>query len=81
MAALSLKVNLVKQKTIKTLQFEPTILVQDALRIIDEKVPQATEGERTNYGLFLEEENERGRWLEPSRPLNFYPLASGKRYS
>ena len=26
-------------------QFEPTILVQDALRIIDEKVPQATEGE------------------------------------
>ena len=30
-----------------------------------------------NYGLFLEEENERGRWLEPSRVLNFYPFSSG----
>ena len=34
-------------------QFEPTILVQDALRIIDEKVPQATEGESKLMNIYL----------------------------
>ncbi|XP_073240951.1 talin-like [Porites lutea] len=76
--ALSLKINIVKNSAIKTLQFNPEATVAEALRIIRERVHDATPGKISEYGLFWQDDDpSKGKWLEPARALNFYPLKSG----
>lgn len=76
--ALSLKINIVKNSAIKTIQFNPEATVAEALRIIRERVHDATPGKISDYGLFSQDDDpSKGKWLEPARPLNFYPLKSG----
>ncbi len=42
MASLSLKISVVDNSVVKTMQFDPSTIVFDACRIIREKIPEAT---------------------------------------
>lgn len=46
MATLSLKVSVAGSKAIKTMQFDPSMIVFDACRIIREKIQEANDGNR-----------------------------------
>lgn len=46
MATLSLKISIVGQNVVKTMQFEPSTIVYDACRIIRERIPEANPGNR-----------------------------------
>ena len=80
MATLSLKISVVGQNVIKTMQFEPNMQVFDACRMIRDKLIETTT-EKINpgeYGLFLADEDPRkGIWLENGRTLDYYLLRSG----
>nr|A0A3G2LGI8.1 RecName: Full=Talin [Oscarella pearsei]AYN71349.1 talin [Oscarella pearsei] len=77
MASLALRINIVDQNNVKTMQFEPSMIVYDACKMIRERIgekPAAGQG----YGLFLANEDpKRGVWLESGRTLDFYLLKPG----
>lgn len=76
--ALTLKINIVKNSSVKTLQFNPTATIAAALRIIRERVPDSSPGKISDYGLFCQDDDPyKGKWLDPARQLDFYPLKSG----
>ncbi|CAH1788698.1 unnamed protein product [Owenia fusiformis] len=76
--ALSLKVGIVAAGITKTMQFEASMIVYDACRIIRERIMEANEGNATDFGLFLADEDpKKGVWLEPGRTLEYYLLRSG----
>ncbi|XP_059140472.1 talin-2-like isoform X4 [Physella acuta] len=78
MATLSLKISVVDQSVIKTMQFEPSTIVYDACRIIRERIPEANPGNPSEYGLFLADEDpKKGVWLEQGRSLEYYLLRNG----
>ncbi|XP_064644928.1 talin-1-like isoform X16 [Lineus longissimus] len=78
MATLSLKVGVVGTNGTKTMQFEPTCIVYDACRIIREKIPEASTGNPSDFGLFLaDEDSKKGVWLESGRTLEYYLLRNG----
>lgn len=45
MATLSLKISVAEKNVIKTIQFEPSMMVYDACRIIREKILEANLGQ------------------------------------
>ena len=73
MATLSLKISVVDKNVVKTMQFEPSIMVYDACRLIKDKITEANVGQRKpsrpihcylllfhsakDYGLFLTDED------------------------
>ena len=61
MATLSLKISIVGQNVVKTMQFEPTTIVYDACRIIRERFPEANPGNRECPA-------------DIARPVNLYDL-------
>ncbi|KAK7491087.1 hypothetical protein BaRGS_00017651, partial [Batillaria attramentaria] len=78
MATLSLKISIVGQNVVKTMQFEPSTIVYDACRIIRERIPEANPGNPSDYGLFLADEDpKKGVWLEQGRSLEYYLLRNG----
>ncbi|XP_055873161.1 talin-1 isoform X5 [Biomphalaria glabrata] len=78
MATLSLKISVVDQSAIKTMQFEPSTIVYDACKIIRERIPEANPGNPSEYGLFLADEDpKKGVWLEQGRSLEYYLLRNG----
>ncbi|PVD36353.1 hypothetical protein C0Q70_03333 [Pomacea canaliculata] len=78
MATLSLKISIVGQNVVKTMQFEPSTIVYDACRIIRERIPEANPGNPSDYGLFLSDEDpKKGVWLEQGRSLEYYLLRNG----
>jgi len=46
MAMLSLKVSVLGSQVTKTMQFDPSMIVYDACKIIREKIPEANTGNR-----------------------------------
>lgn len=46
MATLSLRVGVADSKAIKTMQFDPSMIVFDACRIVREKIQEANDGNR-----------------------------------
>ncbi|XP_055955771.1 talin-2-like isoform X4 [Patella vulgata] len=78
MATLSLKISVVQSNAVKTMQFEPSTIVYDACRIIRERVGEANQGNPSEYGLFLADEDpKKGVWLEQGRSLEYYLLRNG----
>ncbi|KAL8568329.1 hypothetical protein ACOMHN_040902 [Nucella lapillus] len=78
MATLSLKISIVGQSVVKTMQFEPSTIVYDACRIIRERIPEANPGSPTDFGLFLADEDpKKGVWMEQGRSLDYYLLRNG----
>lgn len=78
MATLSLKISIVGQNVVKTMQFEPATIVFDACRIIRERIPEANPGSPSDCGLFLADEDpKKGVWLEQGRSLEYYLLRNG----
>ncbi|KAI1290436.1 Talin-2 [Halotydeus destructor] len=80
MATLSLKISIPEKSLVKTIQFDPSILVYDACRAITEKFAEVNQGlgSAKDYGLFLTDEDpKKGVWLEPGRSLAYYMLRNG----
>ncbi|KAK3096284.1 hypothetical protein FSP39_025308 [Pinctada imbricata] len=78
MATLSLKISVVGNNVVKTMQFEPSTLVYDACRIIRDRIVETNPGNPQEYGLFLADEDpKKGVWLEPGRSLDYYLLRNG----
>ncbi|KJE89680.1 hypothetical protein CAOG_009384 [Capsaspora owczarzaki ATCC 30864] len=77
MASLSLRVHIVKTNNVKTMQFDPDMIVHDICKDIRDRLGEANTG-GTDHGLFWPDEDpKKGRWLEPGRTLNYYDLKSG----
>ncbi|XP_053387301.1 talin-1-like [Mercenaria mercenaria] len=79
MATLSLKISIVGNNTVKTMQFEPSMLVFDVCRIIRDRLLEAgiphPPGNPNDFGLFLADEDvKKGLWLEAGRSLDYYLL-------
>lgn len=51
MASLSLKISVVDNNVVKTMQFEPSIMVYDACRLIKDKITEANIGQRKTYPM------------------------------
>ncbi|CAH1732138.1 talin-1-like isoform X1 [Aphis gossypii] len=78
MATLSLRISIVERDVTKTMQFDPTISVYNACRLIREKISEANLDQPKDYGLFLADEDiKKGVWLEPGRNLEYYILRNG----
>uniref|UniRef100_A0A1X7VGP0 FERM domain-containing protein n=1 Tax=Amphimedon queenslandica TaxID=400682 RepID=A0A1X7VGP0_AMPQE len=78
MSAISLKIHIVKSNNVKTMQFEESMIVYDVARLIRERVPDAAQGEASEYGLFNPDDDPtKGRWLEQGRTLDYYHLKNG----
>lgn len=78
MATISLRVHIVEADVTKTLQFDPSISVQEACDVIRDKILEAGRGDGKDYGLFLADEDvKKGVWLEPGRNLEYYILRNG----
>ncbi|XP_078388745.1 talin-2 isoform X2 [Cetorhinus maximus] len=78
MVALSLKICVRQCNVVKTMQFEPSLVIYDACRIIRERVPEAQFGQAVDFGLFLSDDDPRkGIWLESGRTLDYYMLRNG----
>ncbi|XP_067653820.1 talin-1-like isoform X2 [Haliotis asinina] len=78
MATLSLKISVVGSNIVKTMQFEPSTIVYDACRIIRERIAETIQGNHTDFGLFLADEDpKKGVWLEQGRSLEYYLLRNG----
>jgi hypothetical protein len=45
MAAISLKIHIVKSNNVKTMQFEESMIVYDVCNLIRERVPDAAQGQ------------------------------------
>ncbi|CAF0748960.1 unnamed protein product [Brachionus calyciflorus] len=75
---LSIKVRFVDLEIVKTLQFNPSTLVFDALKIIREKIPETSSINAENYGIFITNNDvSKGTWLENGRSLEYYMLKNG----
>ncbi|XP_037034773.1 talin-2 isoform X2 [Bradysia coprophila] len=75
MATLSLKISLEGGRVTKTIQFDPQTTIFDACKIIRDKFAEAVQGEPSEYGLFVsDEDNKQGVWLESGRNLGYYLL-------
>jgi talin len=80
MAAISLKIHIVKSNNVKTMQFEESMIVYDVCNLIRERVPDAAQGQASEYGLFSPDEDPtKGRWLEQGRTLDYYHLKNGDK--
>ncbi|RWS31093.1 talin-1-like protein [Leptotrombidium deliense] len=80
MATLSLKISIVENNSVKTMQFDPSMLVQAACKHIRDKLAETSNiGQQVaDYGLFLTDEDpKKGVWLEPGRSLEYYLLRNG----
>ncbi|XP_061190933.1 talin-1-like isoform X2 [Saccostrea echinata] len=78
MAMLSLKISVVGNNVVKTMQFEPSTQVYDACKIIRDRIIETNPGNPQDYGLFLADEDpKKGVWLEPGRTLDYYLLRNG----
>nr|XP_022305900.1 talin-1-like isoform X8 [Crassostrea virginica] len=78
MAMLSLKISVVGNNVVKTMQFDPTTQVYDACKIIRDRIIETNPGNPQDYGLFLADEDpKKGVWLEPGRTLDYYLLRDG----
>ncbi|ESO89699.1 hypothetical protein LOTGIDRAFT_218488 [Lottia gigantea] len=78
MATLSLKISVVQSNAVKTMQFEPSTIVYDACRMIRERIAEAQQGNPSEFGLFLADEDpKKGVWLEQGRSLEYYLLRNG----
>ncbi|XP_060579795.1 talin-1-like isoform X4 [Ruditapes philippinarum] len=80
MATLSLKISIVGNNTVKTMQFEPGMMVFDVCRSIRDRlegIPHPP-GNPNDFGLFLADDDpKKGLWLEMGRSLDYYLLRSG----
>lgn len=77
MATISLRVHVVKTNNVKTMQFDPDMIVHDICKDIRDRLGEANTG-GSDHGLFWPDEDpKKGRWLEPGRTLNYYDLKSG----
>ncbi|XP_017074044.1 talin-2 isoform X2 [Drosophila eugracilis] len=75
MSTLSLRIQLEGGRVTKTIQFQPNTTVFDACRVIRDKFAEAVQGQSSEYGLFIsDEQNQQGVWLEPGRTLGYYIL-------
>lgn len=78
MATLSLKISVVGNNVVKTMQFEPSTVVYDACRIIRDRIVEINPGNPNEFGLFLADEDpKKGVWLESGRSLEYYLLRNG----
>uniref|UniRef100_UPI00358E49C6 talin-2-like n=1 Tax=Myxine glutinosa TaxID=7769 RepID=UPI00358E49C6 len=78
MVALSLKICILHCNVVKTMQFEPSMVIHDACGIIQERAQEAQDGRASEYGLFLADEDpKKGIWLDSSRTLDHYMLRNG----
>ncbi|KAF6028440.1 TLN2 [Bugula neritina] len=78
MATLSLKICIDTSQQVKTMQFEPGMMVFDACNFIRHKVQEANRGNPQEYGLFLADEDpKKGVWLDNARSLEYYLLRNG----
>ncbi|RWS15528.1 talin-1-like protein [Dinothrombium tinctorium] len=79
MATLSLKISIPENNSMKTMQFDPSMLVQAACKHIRDKLAETNIGQQAaDYGLFLTDEDpKKGVWLEPGRSLEYYLLRNG----
>ncbi|XP_062597737.1 talin-1-like isoform X2 [Saccostrea cucullata] len=78
MAMLSLKISVVGNNVVKTMQFEPSTQVYDACKIIPLSIIETNPGNPQDYGLFLADEDpKKGVWLEAGRTLDYYLLRNG----
>ncbi|KAL5257851.1 hypothetical protein ACHWQZ_G012707 [Mnemiopsis leidyi] len=75
---LSLRIKIVKNGNIKTIQFKYNTLVSEACQIIRDREPGADTGDITEYGLFKPDEDaKKGTWLDPRRTLEYYLFRAG----
>ncbi|KAH8306929.1 hypothetical protein KR044_001207 [Drosophila immigrans] len=75
MSTLSLRIQLEGGRVTKTIQFQPNTTVFDACKIIRDKFAEAVQGQPSEYGLFIsDEQNQQGVWLEAGRTLGYYIL-------
>ncbi|XP_055913869.1 talin-2 [Eupeodes corollae] len=75
MSTLSLRISLEGGRVTKTIQFQPNTTVFDACKVIRDKFGDAVQGQPSEYGLFLsDEQNQQGVWLEAGRTLGYYIL-------
>ncbi|XP_030385592.1 talin-2 isoform X3 [Scaptodrosophila lebanonensis] len=78
MSTLSLRIQLEGGRVTKTIQFQPNTTVFDACKIIRDKFAEAVQGQPSEYGLFIsDEQNQQGVWLEAGRSLGYYILHNG----
>jgi talin len=78
MATLSLRIHIVKSNNVKMMQFDESMIIYDACRIIRERIPDAAQGQANEFGLFKPDEDPKmGRWLEMGRTLEYYHLKNG----
>lgn len=78
MPLLSLKVRIPERGVVKTMQFDSSMMVYDACKIIREKVPDAEFGNPKDYGLFLADDDpKKGVWMENGRSLEYYLVRTG----
>lgn len=52
MATLSLKISVAEKNVVKTMQFEPSLMVYDACRQIRDKITEANLGQGIKYFIF-----------------------------
>ncbi|XP_062512011.1 talin-like [Corticium candelabrum] len=77
MASLALRINIVDQNNVKTMQFEPNMIVYDACKMIRERIGE-NPSQGQDYGLYLADEDpKKGTWLENGRTLEYYLLKPG----
>ncbi|XP_036337556.1 talin-2 [Rhagoletis pomonella] len=75
MSTLSLRIQLEGGRVTKTIQFHPNTTVFDACKIIRDKFAEAVQGQPSEYGLFIsDEQHQQGVWLEAGRTLGYYIL-------
>ncbi|XP_033160745.1 talin-2 isoform X2 [Drosophila mauritiana] len=75
MSTLSLRIQLEGGRVTKTIQFQPNTTVFDACKVIRDKFAEAVQGQPSEYGMFIsDEQNQQGVWLEPGRTLGYYIL-------
>ncbi|XP_052786529.1 talin-1-like isoform X4 [Mya arenaria] len=82
MATLSLKISIVGKNIVKTMQFEPSMIVYDVCRNVRDRLSEMgiplPPGNPNDFGLFLADEDiKKGLWLEAGRALDYYLLRNG----
>lgn len=79
MVVVSLKIKVPELGVLKTVQFNQSIQVYDACKVVREKIPEtATMGSARDFGLFMTADDPRqGCWLDNSKNLDYYLLRNG----
>ncbi|UYV64796.1 TLN1 [Cordylochernes scorpioides] len=78
MANLALKVHVLDGNVTKTLNFNSSLQVYDACRLIRDRCSEVPLGDPKDYGLYLSDEDpKKGVWLESGRSLEYYLLKDG----